>query len=119
MNTRALQLEERLVDIAVQVIELAESLPNSFAGNHLSGQIIRSGSAPALNYGEARGASSRRDYRHKLSLVVKELRETHINLKIIAKRGYPKLPKMDYLLDENNQLISIFVATIKTMDKNQ
>ncbi|MTB52151.1 four helix bundle protein [Lewinella sp. W8] len=116
MNTRALELEERLIDFAVNVIDFAEQLPKSLAGKHLSGQIIRSGSAPALNYGEARGAASRRDYRHKLTIVVKELRETHINLRIIEKKRFADLPEMDVLLNENNQLISIFVATIKTLD---
>jgi len=76
-------LEERLIQFAVTVIKLAGSLPNSTIGNHLEGQIIRSATSPALNYGEAQSVESRKDFIHKMSICLKELRETFVALKII------------------------------------
>jgi len=78
-------LEESLVDFAARCIKVAESLPRSFAGQHLSGQLIRSGTSPALNYGEAQGAESRKDFVHKMRVCLKELRETRICLKITIR----------------------------------
>jgi len=114
---RAIQLEERLIDFAVRIVKSAETLPNSYAGQHFGSQIIRSGSAPALLYAEARSAESIKDFRHKLSIVLKELRETFVTLRLIVRLGYVTQNRMGNLQDENNQLISIFVATIKTIDQ--
>ena len=76
-------LEERLIKFAVNVIELANSLPNSSVGNHIQNQIVRSSTSPALNYGEAQSAESRKDFIHKMSICLKELRETYVAIKII------------------------------------
>ena len=76
-------LEERLIWFAVKIIELSNHLPNSNAGSHLSNQIVRSGTSPALNYGEAQSAESTKDFIHKMGICLKELRETFINVKII------------------------------------
>lgn len=81
------ELEERLINYAVLIIEIVDSTPNTRAGNHLSGHLLRSGTSPALNYGEAQGAESRKDFIHKLSVVLKELRESHITLIILHKTG--------------------------------
>lgn len=112
-------LENRLVDFAVLIIEIVNELPNSKAGNHLGGQIVRSGTAPALNYGEAQSGESRRDFIHKLKIVLKELRETNVCLKIILKANlFDSLDKLNLALKENNELISIFVKSIETAQKN-
>src|ERR1700748_414589 len=79
------QLEERLVNFAVRVIKLSASLPRTPAGKHISGQLLRSGTSPAPNYGEARGAESRADFVHKIRVVLKELNETSIWLRIIQR----------------------------------
>ena len=101
------------------IIEIANELPNSKAGNHLGGQIIRSGTSPALNYGEAQSAESRRDFIHKSKIILKELRETLVNLKIIYKaKLYKTEEKKIFAMKENNELISIFVASVKTAQKN-
>jgi len=102
-------LEDRLIDFAVRVITTAESLPKSKAGNHIAGQLIRSGTSPAPNYGEAQSAESRADFIHKMKLSLKERRETLVWLKMIKRAKFiePSL-KIEPLLDENNQLISIF-----------
>ena len=108
-------LEDRLIDFAVRVISVAGSLPKSKAGNHISGQLIRSGTSPAPNYGEAQSAESRADFIHKMKISLKELRETLVWLKMIKKAKFIEPPsKLESLLDENNQLISIFVASLKT-----
>ena len=69
-------LEERLIEFAVRVIRTAESLPKTKTGNHISWQLIRSGTSPAPNYGEAQRTESRADFVHKMRLALKELRET-------------------------------------------
>ena len=113
-------LEERLIDFAVRVIRTAQSLPKTKTGNHISGQLIRSGTSPAPNYGEAQSAESRADFIHKMRVALKELRETRIWLLIIIKAKLIKpVSKLDALVDENNQLISIFVASITTAIQNK
>jgi four helix bundle protein len=107
-------LENRLIQFAVDVIIACKFLDQSFAAQHLSKQLIRSTTSVALNYGEARGGESTRDYLHKMKICLKELRESYVNLKI--QKGaelITDLKKLDYLIDENNQLISIFVVSIK------
>ena len=76
-------LEERLINFAVLIIDIVEEMPNKKSANHLSGQLIRSGTSPALNYGEAQSGESMKDFIHKIKIVLKELRETYICLKII------------------------------------
>lgn len=114
-GNRTFDLESRLIDFAVSIIYLAEDLPNTRAGNHISGQLIRSGTSPASNYGEAQGAESRPDFIHKLRLCLKELRETNVWLSMIGKARLVKpVKKLEPIIDENNQLISIFMTSIKT-----
>ncbi|MCJ7603245.1 MAG: four helix bundle protein, partial [Desulfobulbaceae bacterium] len=108
-----------LIDFAVRVIQAAESLPKTKIGNHISGQLIRSGTSPAPNYGEAQSAESRADFIHKMRLALKELRETRIWLLIIVRAKLISDSKLDSLLDENNQLISIFVASVGTAKQNK
>jgi four helix bundle protein len=113
------QLEDRLTDFAVLVIEIVDSLPNSKAGNHLAGQLVRSGTSPALNYGEAQSGESRRDFIHKIKIVLKELRETFVCLKIINKARLIKFEKkIQSALKENDELISIFVKSVTTAQRN-
>ena len=112
-------LEERLIDFAVQIIEIAEEIINTKAGNHLSGQLLRSGTSPALNYGEAQSGESRKDFIHKMKIALKELRETLVCLKIIYKtKLHPSEAKLNFTMKENNELISIFVKSIATAEKN-
>ena len=117
---REFDLEERLVDFAVRIIRTANSLPKSKIGSHIAGQLIRSGTSPAPNYGEAQSAESRSDFIHKMKLSLKELRETRIWLLIIIRASLIKpASKLESLLDENNQLISIFVTSVQTARKNK
>jgi four helix bundle protein len=116
---RKFDLEERLIDFAVLIIETVESLNNTRAGNHIAGQLVRSGTSPALHYGEAQSAESRNDFIHKLKILLKELRESLVALKIIKRVSLTK--KMDLVekgIVECNELISIFVKSIETAKKN-
>jgi len=113
MNSK--ELEQRLIDFAVQIIELTKTNKNNFAGNHLSGQIIRSSTSAPLNYGEARSVESSNDFIHKMQIVLKELRETFVSLKIISgAKLNSNIQFTDSLLKENNELIAIFVKSIET-----
>jgi len=114
------ELEGRLIDFAVAVIKLAALLPGTFAGKHLSEQITRSGTSPALNYGEAQSAESRKDFIHKIKIILKVLRETLISLKIILKSNLLLNQKsLLELITENNELISIFVKSVETATNNE
>jgi four helix bundle protein len=113
-------LEKRLIDFAVRIIDLVETLANTRAGNHIAGQLIRCGISPALNYGEAQSAESRNDFIHKIKIVLKELRETKILLQIIHRKRMAKSgSQTESLIVECNELISIFVASIKTAEKSK
>ena len=112
---KTFDLEDRLINFAVRIIRIAEALPKTSVGNHIAGQIIRSGTSPAANYGEAQSAESRPDFIHKMKVCLKELRETRVWLLMIARANLMKsASKLETLIDENNQLISIFVTSIKT-----
>ena len=107
-------IEERLIDFAVRTIGVCEALPDKPAGRHIRGQLLRSGTSPASNYGEARGAESRKDFVHKLMIVLKELNESRIWLKIIVRTEMIPGKLLDDLLHECDQLCRITSASIQT-----
>ena len=112
-------LEERLINFSVLIIEIVNEMPNYKAGNHLSGQLVRSGTSPALNYGEAQSGESRKDFIHKIKIILKELRETLVCLKIIYRtKLYQSEEKIKLALKESDELISIFVKSVETVQKN-
>ncbi len=112
---REYDLEARLIDFAVRIIGTAEGLPKSRVGIHIAGQLLRSGTSPAPNYGEAQAAESRSDFIHKMKICLKELRETRIWLLMIVKADLlAPASRLEPLLDETDRLISIFVTSIKT-----
>ena len=116
---RKFDLEERLIGFAVLIIEISENLNNTRAGNHIGGQLVRSGTSPALHYGEAQSAESRNDFVHKLKILLKELRETLVALKIIKRVSLAKkIDDVEKGITECNELISIFVRSIETARKN-
>lgn len=119
-DDRVFDLEERLIDFAVLIIQVAEALPKTKVGNHIAGQLIRCGTSPAPNYGEAQSAESRSDFIHKLKISLKELRETRVWLLIIEKANLAKsIPKLEGLLDEGDQLIAILTTSVKTAKLKQ
>ena len=110
-------LEGRLIDFSLGVIDIVESLPNSRVGSHIANQLVRSGTSPAANYGEALSAESRNDFIHKMRVSLKELRETRIWLLIIQRKGLIKPEAALRVLKENCELIAIFAASINTAKK--
>jgi len=111
-------LEDRLIRFAVCCIQTAEKLPKTFAGNHLGGQLTRSGSAPALYYGEAQSAESRTDFVHKMKIALKELRETRNCLAIIEKLNWEIPINLTEVRKECTELVYIFLKSIDTAKKN-
>ena len=110
------ELESRLIDFSVLIIRLINVLPEDRVVNHLTGQLLRSTTSPALNYGEALGAESKKDFVHKLGIVLKELQESYNCLRILSGAGY--LQAEHSTLKECNELISIFVKSIETTKRN-
>ncbi|MGE5427182.1 MAG: four helix bundle protein [Methylococcaceae bacterium] len=119
MEERQFDLEDRLIDFTLRVDEIVESLPNTKLGNHIGNQLTRCSSAPALNYGEAQGAESTNDFIHKLKIILKELKESRICLKIIYKKPMLKPTRLNLIIQENNELIAIFLKSIDTAKNNR
>lgn len=112
---KANQLEDRLIQFAIDVIVMCKKIESGFAAEHPAKQLIRSATSSALNYGEARSAESNRDFLHKMKICLKELRECMINMRIQKGAELVKeMMKLDSLILENNELFSIFIASIKT-----
>ena len=111
---RASEVEDRLIDFAVRVIKVADALPKTPAGKHIAGQLLRSGTSPAPNYAEARGAESNADFVHKLKIALKELNESCVWLRMICRAELMKTELLTDIIDENQQLCRILNASIKT-----
>ncbi len=113
-------LEERLLNFAATIIRLSDSLPRSPASSHIADQLIRSGTSPMAHHGEAQSAESRKDFIHKMSIALKELRETHRWLKLIHRVPLIKdLDRLQPILQETEELIRIFSASLTTARRNQ
>jgi four helix bundle protein len=110
-------IEERLIDFAVRIIGACDAIPATQTGRHIRGQLVRSGTSPAPNYAEARGAESGRDFVHKLRIVLKELNESRVWLKIAVRAGLLPASRLDGLLDECDQLCRIVSRSIYTAQK--
>jgi four helix bundle protein len=117
-QSQADALEDRLISFSVRIIKLSASLPRTSAGKHVAGQILRSGTSPAPNYGEARGAESHNDFVHKLRIVLKELNETSIGLRVIERSELIRKDLLGDIITENNELCRIFTASLKTARGN-
>ena len=117
-NKRQFNLDQRLIDFASTIIDMVDALPKNISANHLASQVVRSGTAPALHYGEAQGAESRKDFIHKMKIGLKELRETYSCLRIIALKVWIEKSMMSTIINENNELIAIFVKSIATAKNN-
>ncbi|MGB1252610.1 MAG: four helix bundle protein [Candidatus Promineifilaceae bacterium] len=110
-------LEDRLLEFAVRVIKICESLPRKPAATHIRGQLLRSGTSPAPNYAEARSAESQKDFVHKLKVVLKELNESRVWIKMILKAELMPEKRMVLILDETEQLCRIISKSIKTSQR--
>lgn len=120
LKERKYDINDRLIDFAVNIIKLGESIDNSRAGMHMASQLLRSGTSPSLNYGEAMSAESRSDFIHKLKIALKELRETKNNILIIQKANLSTNKElMMLILKECSELIAILVKSKETAQKNK
>src|SRR5262249_7209097 len=111
------QLEERLIEFAAGIVTFSADLLATPAGKHIAMQMLRSGTAPASNYGEARGAESRADFIHKLGIVQKELNETSVWLRILMRINLGKEDFLVAILQENVELARIITKSIMTAKK--
>jgi four helix bundle protein len=112
--SRSNQLQDRLIDFAARIITLAGKLQNGFCAKHIATQILRSGTAGASNYAEARGAESRADFIYKMKIVGKELNETAVWLCIILKSSVLPAESIVDIVAENTELSRIIEASIRT-----
>lgn len=120
MTEAKFDLEERLLEFAVRVIRVAESIKRTRAGLHVADQLMRSGTSPYGNHGEAEGAESRDDFIHKLGVCYKELRETRRWLRLVQRAPLVAKPELlDSLLTEAEELVRIFAASIRTAKNNR
>lgn len=116
---RKFDLEDRLLEFASAIIDLSEMLPDTRAGNHVAGQILRSGTSPYPNHGEAEAAESRDDFVHKLKVCLKELRETRRWARLIKRKAWAKNDStLLFVLRESDELIRIFHSSIQTAKRN-
>lgn len=112
-------LEDRLIRFAVRAVKFAEQLPKSVVGNRLNDQLTRASTSAPLNYGEAQSAESRKDFVHKTKVVLKELRESNVALKMITGLELAKdIEEQTWLLKEVGELIAIFVTSVETARRN-
>lgn len=121
MEKKTYDLEDRTTEFGSAIINFVDRLPHTLAGRHMGGQLIRSGTAPALHYGESQSAESSKDFIHKVKLALKELKESRANLRMIKGSGL--MPKNDealsWLLNECLELIRILAKSAATAAKNQ
>ena len=108
------ELENRLIDFAVRIGNVADALPETPLGQHIANQILRSGTSPAPNYSEGCAAESRRDFAHKLSISLKELRETKTWLRVIRKADLLPAERLRRITDETDQLCAILSQSVHT-----
>ena len=107
-------IESRLLDFAVRIIRVCDALPRKPAAKHIRDQLLRSGTAPAPNYAEARAAESRRDFVHKLRVAMKELNETRVWLTMIVRAGFVPTERLRPVSDECEQLCRVIGKSIQT-----
>ncbi len=114
------EIEKRLVDLAIAINKICKLLDNSYLSYHLTAQIIRSSTSAALNYGEAQGAESKKDFIHKNSIVLKELKETKISLRLLEQSisSNEKL-EMQKCKKECDELSAMFYRMVDTARKNK
>jgi four helix bundle protein len=120
MNETKFDLEDRLLEFSVRVIRVTESMKRSRAANHIADQLLRSGTSPYGNHGEAEGAESRGDFIHKLKICYKELRETRRWLRLVQRGALIAKPSLlESLINEADELVRIFASSIRTAERNR
>jgi four helix bundle protein len=111
-------LSDRLLDFAVRVGKTVDALPNTRLARHIAGQLVRCGTSAGPNYEEACAAESRADFIHKLSISLKELRESRHWIRLVIKSELLSAAKMGGVLDECTQLCRILGQSLVTAKIN-
>jgi four helix bundle protein len=119
MDEKTNQLSDRLLDFAANIIKITDALPQTVAGRHIGGQLIRAGTSGGSNYEEACGAESRSDFAHKMSIVLKELKEARFWLRLISRTEMLALHRIDPVLGECQQLCAIVAKSILTAKRRR
>ena len=119
-NSSQYDLAERLLEYAARVVRLTGKLARTPAGTHVGQQLLRAGTSPLANHAEAQSAESPKDFVHKLRICLKELRESYRWLLLCERVPLVKpSAKLKPLIEETNELIAIFVASIRTAEKRK
>lgn len=108
------QMKKRTKDFAKNIIKLCRDLPNNREGRLIGNQMFRSGTSIAANYRAACRARSTADFISKLAIVEEEADETLFWLEIIKEMEVLGKISLDPLMQENDEIIAIIVASIKT-----
>lgn len=109
-----------MLEYAAAVVQLTEAMPNTRAANHVGGQLLRSGTSPLFNHGEAQAAESTNDFVHKMKICLKELRDSQRALRLIQKVPLVEdVARLDPLFQETDELIRIFVASFRTAQSSK
>ena len=111
-------LENRIVRFSSEVIKITYKVSKTIQGKHISNQIIRSASSISFNYGEAQAAESRKDFIHKIKIALKELRETHMGLKLLYELELYSSNELERLKEEAGELTAILITSIRTAQQN-
>jgi four helix bundle protein len=119
MNKETITLSDRLLDFVVRVIKLAEALPKTPTSRHVGGEMVRACSSSGANYEEACGAESRSDFIHKMSIVLKELKETRFWLRVVHRAEMVESSRANPLTDECEQLCAIIARSILTAKRRR
>ncbi len=112
-------LSERFEGFAAEVIKSIGKIKKNYAGNHITGQLIRSVTSAGANYEEACGAESRKDFIHKLQIVLKELRESLFWIRVALKADLIFAEIVKPLLKERNELTSIIGKSVVTAKRGE
>ena len=119
LERKGADIEERLLEFAVRVGKAIDTLPDTRLGRHIAGQLVRSGTSPAPNYAEACAAESKKDFIHKLAIVLKELRESSVWIWLIVKSELVPEKRLELLRDECDQLCKIIAKSLVTAKSTQ
>ena len=111
-------LRVRTKEFALRIIRLYRALPKSGEASVIGKQILRSGTSVGAQYREASRAKSPRDFISKMEGSLQELDETAFWIELLTEADIVPKERMSFLEKETNELIAIFVASIKTAKKN-
>lgn len=109
-------LKDRTKKFSLSIIELIEQLPNSISCKVVANQLVKSGTSVGANYRAVCRSRSDKEFISKMNIVLEETDEVCFWLEIIKEKKWLKNELVDINLKEANELTSIFVSSLKTMN---